>query len=103
MVQEIEDKHGKSVPTQRVKTGDIVVHGCTAMASVARNTPNTNEWILDSGVTHHISPNLRDFHQYHPLEEFLHVESSDSVSLVIAAISIYLPLESRIFLRVDAI
>ena len=51
------------------------------MARAARNTRNTNERIIESGVTHHISPNLMDFHEYHPLEESCQVESADSVSL----------------------
>jgi len=44
-----EDKRGKSASAHRVKTGDTVVHGLTAMARVARNTRNTDEWVIDSG------------------------------------------------------
>ena len=72
-----EDKRRKSASAHRVITGDTLVHGLTAMARVAGNTPNTDEGIIDSGATHHISPNLTDFHEYHPLEEFLQVESAD--------------------------
>jgi len=73
------------------------------MARAARNTRNTNERIIESGVTHHISPNLMDFHEYHPLEESLQVESADSVSLATAAGSINLQLDCGIFLRVEAL
>jgi len=44
-----------------------------------------------------------DFHEYHPLEESLHVESADSVSLATAAGSINLQLDCRILLRVEAL
>jgi hypothetical protein len=62
-----EDKRGKSASADRVTTADTVVHSLTAMGTVAGNIPNTDEWIIDSGATHHISPNLADFHEYHPL------------------------------------
>jgi len=103
MRQGREDKHGKSASAHRVKTGDTVVHGLPAMARVAGNTRNTDEWIIDSGATHHISPNLMDFHEYHPLEEFLQVESADSVSLATAAGSINLQLDCGMLLRVEAL
>jgi len=103
MKQGREDKRGKSASAHRVKTGDTVVHGLTAMAIVARNTRNTDEWIIDSGTTHHISPNLMDFHEYHPLKESLQVESADSVSLATAAGSINLQLDCGILLRVEAL
>jgi len=63
-----EDKRGKSPSAHRVTSDDIIVHGLTAMAKMAGNTSNTNEWIIDSGTTHHISPHLTDFQEYHPLE-----------------------------------
>jgi len=44
-----------------------------------------------------------DFHEYHPLEESLQVESADSVSLATAAGSINLQLNCRILLRVEAL
>jgi len=103
MKQGREDKRGKSASAHRVKTGDTVVHGLTAMVRVAGNTRNTDEWIIDSGATHHISPNLRDFHEYHSLEESLQVESADSVSLATAASSINLQLDCGILLRVEAL
>jgi len=103
MRQGREGRRGKSASTHCVKTGDTVVHGLTVMARVARNTCNTDEWIIDSGATHHISPNLMDFHEYHPLEEFLQVESADSVSLATTAGSINLQLNCGILLRVEAI
>jgi len=103
MRQGREDKRGKSASAHRVKTGDTVVHGRTAMARVAGHTCKTNEWIIDSGATYHISPNLMDFHEYHPLEEFLQVESADSVSLATAAGSINLQLDCGILLRVEAL
>jgi len=74
MKQGREDKRGKSASAHRVKTRDTVVHGLTTMARVAGNRRNTDEWIIDSGATHHISPNLMDFHEYHPHEESLQVE-----------------------------
>jgi len=98
-----EEKRGKSVSAHRVATEDTIVHGLTAMARTAGNTPNTNDWIIDSGATHHISPNLTDFQDYHPLEEFIEVESADSVSLATAAGSINLHLECGIHLRVEAL
>jgi len=98
-----EDKRGKSASAHRVTTGDTVVHGLTAMARVAGNTPNTDEWIINSGATHHIAPNLMDFHEYHPLEELLQVESADSVSLATATGSINLQLECGMLLRVEAL
>jgi len=73
------------------------------MARVARHTCKTNKWIIDSGATHHISSNLMDFHEYHPLEEFLQVESADSVSLATAAGSINLQLDCGILLKVEAL
>jgi len=103
MRQGREDKRGKSASAHHVKTGDTVVHGLTAMARVARHTCKTDEWIIDSGATHHISPNLMDFHEYHPLEGFLQVESADSVSLVTAAGSINLQLDCGMLLRVKAL
>jgi len=98
-----EDKRRKSASAHRVTTRDTVVHGLTAMARVAGNTPNTDEWIIVSGATHHISPNLTDFHEYHPLEEFLQVESADSVSLATVTSSIYLQLECGMLHRVEAL
>jgi len=71
MKQGREDKRGKSASAHRVKTGNTVVHGLTAMARVAGNTRNTDEWIIDSGATHHISPNLMDFHEYPPTRGIL--------------------------------
>jgi len=103
MKQGREDKRGKSASAHRVKTGGTVIHGLTAMARVAGNTRNTDEWIIDSGATHHISPNLIDFHEYHPLEESLQVESADSVSLATAAGSINLQLDCGMLLRVEAL
>jgi len=103
MRQGREDKHGKSAPAHRGETGDTVVHGLTAMARVAGHTRKTDEWIIDSGATHHISPNLMDFHEYHPLEDFLQVESADSVSLATAAGSINLQLDCGMLLRVEAL
>ena len=44
-----------------------------------------------------------DFHEYHPLEEFLQVESANSVSLATAAISINLQLDCGMLLRVEAL
>ena len=44
-----------------------------------------------------------DFHEYHPLEEFIQVEPADSVSLATAAGSINLQLDCGILLRVEAI
>ena len=44
-----------------------------------------------------------DFHEYHPLEEFLLVESADSVSLATAAGSINLQLDCGMLLRVEAL
>jgi len=44
-----------------------------------------------------------DFHEYHPLEEFLQVESANSVSLATAAGSINLQLDCRMLLRVEAL
>jgi hypothetical protein len=73
------------------------------MARVAGNTPNTDNWIIDAGATHHISPNVMDSPEYHPLEEFLQVESADSVSLATAAGSINLQFESGMLLRVEAL
>jgi len=101
MKQGREDKHRKSAYAHHVKTGDTVVHGLTVMARVARNTRNTDEWITDSGATHYISPNLMDFHEYHPLKESLQVESVDSVSLATTTGSINLQLDCRILLRVE--
>jgi len=98
-----EDKRGKSASAHRVTTGDTVVHGLTTMARVAGNTPHTDEWIIDSGATHHISPNLTDFHEYHPLKELLQVESADCVSLATATGSINLQLEYGMLLRVEAL
>jgi len=86
-----------------ITTRDTKIHSLTAIARAARNTPNTDEWIIDSGATHHISPNLTDFHEYHPLEEFLQVESADSVSLATATGSINLQLECGMLLRVEAL
>jgi len=103
MRQGREGRRGKSASAHRVKTGDTVVHGLTAMARVAGNTRNTDEWIIDSGTTHHISPNLMDFHEYHPLEEFLQVESANSVSLATAAGSINIQLDCGMLLRVEAL
>jgi len=103
MRQGREGRRGKSASTHRVKTGDTVVHGLTAMARAAGNAHNTNEWVIDSGATHHISPNLMDFHEYHPLKEFLQVESADSVSLATAAGSINLQLDCGMLLRVEAL
>jgi len=93
MRQGRDDRCGKSESAHNVKTGDTVVHGQTVMARVDGNTDNTNEWIIDSGATHHTSPNRMDFHEYHPLEEFLQVELADSVSLATAAGSINLQLD----------
>jgi len=103
MRQGREDKCGKSASAHRVKTGDPVVHSLTAMARVAGHARKTDEWIIDSGATHHISPNLMDFHDYHPLEEFLQVESADSVSLATASGSIKLQLDCGMLLRVEAL
>jgi len=103
MRQGREDKRGKSASTHRVKTGDTVVYGLTPMARVARHTRKTDEWIINSGATDHISPNLMDFHEYHPLEEFLQVELADSVSLATAASSINLQLDCGMLLRVEAL
>jgi len=103
MKQGREERREKSASAHRVKTGDTVVHGLTAMARVAGNIRNTEEWIIDSGATHHISPNLIDIHEYHPLEEFLQVDSADSVSLATAAGSINLQLECGMLLRVKAL
>jgi len=103
MRQGREDKRGKSASAHHVKTRDTVVHSLTAMARVAGHTRKTNEWIINSGTTHHISPNLMDFHEYHPLEEFLQVESADSVSLATAAGSINLQLDCGMLLRVEAL
>jgi len=44
-----------------------------------------------------------DFHEYHPLEEFLQVESADSVSLATVAGSINLQLDCGMLLRVEAL
>ena len=82
---------------------EIRDNGLTAMARVARHTRKTNEWIIDSGATHRISPNLIDFHEFHPLEEFLQVESADSVSLATAAESINLQLDCGMLLKVEAL
>ena len=98
-----EDKRGKSASAHRVTSDDTIVHGLTAMAKMAGNTSNTNEWIIDSGATHHISPNLTDFQEYHPLEQFLEVASADSVSLATAAGRINLQLTCGILLRVEAL
>jgi len=98
-----EEKRGKSASTHRVATEDTIVYGLTAMAKTAGNTPNTNDWRIESGATHHISPKLSDFQDYHPLEEFIEVESADSVSLATAAGSINLHLECGIHLRVEAL
>jgi len=103
MRQGREDKRGKSASAHRVKTGDTVVHSLTAMARVAGHTRKSDESIIDSGTTHHLSPNLMDFHKYHPLEEFLQVESADSVSLATAAGSINLQLDCGLLLRVEAL
>jgi len=103
MRQGREGRCGKSASAHRVKTGNTVVHGLTAMARVAGNTGNTDEWIIDSGTTHHISPNLMDFHEYHPLEEFLQVKSADSVSLATATGSINIQLNCGMLLRVEAL
>jgi len=103
MEQGREDKHRKSASTHRVKTGDTVVHGLTAIARGAGNRHNTDEWIIDSGATHHISPNLMDFREYHPLEEPLQVESADSVSLATATASINLQLDCGMLLRVEVL
>ena len=103
MIQGREDKRGKSASAHRVKTGDTVVHGLTAMARVAGNTRNTDEWIIDPGATHHISPNLMDFHEYRPLEEFLQVRPADSVSLATTSGSINLQLECGMLLRLEAL
>jgi len=54
MRQGREDKLGKSASAHRVKTGDTVVHGLTAMARVAGHTRKTDEWIIDSGATNYI-------------------------------------------------
>jgi len=103
MRQGRQGRRGKPASAHHVKTGDTVVHGLTAMARVAGNTRNTDEWIIDSGATHHISPNLMDFHEYHPLEELLQVESADSVSLATAASSINLQLDCGMLLRVEGL
>ena len=103
MRQGREDKRGKSASAHRVKTEDTVVHGLTAMARVAGHTCKTDEWIIDSGATHHISPNLMDFREYHPLEEFLQAQSADSVSLATAAGSINHQLDCGMLLRVEAL
>jgi len=103
MKQGSEDKHGKSASTHHVITGDTVVHGLTAMARVAGNTGNTDEWIIDSGATHHFSPNLMDFHEYHPLEESLQVESADSVCFTTASSSIILQLDCGMLVRVETL
>jgi len=58
---------------------------------------------MDSGATHHISPNLMDFHEYHPLEKSLQQESADCVCLATAADSINLQLDCRMLLRVEAL
>jgi len=44
-----------------------------------------------------------DFHEYHPLEASLQVESADSVSLAIATGSINLQLDCGMLLRVEAL
>jgi len=44
-----------------------------------------------------------DFHEYHPLEEFLQVESADSVSLATATGSINLQLNCGMLIRVEAL
>jgi len=44
-----------------------------------------------------------DFYEYQPLEEFLQVESADSVSLATAASSINLQLDCGMLLRVEAL
>jgi len=98
-----EARPRKSASAHGVKTGDTVVHGLTAMARVAGNTRNTDEWIIDSSATHHISPNLMNFHEYHPLKEFLQVESADSVSLATAAGSTNLQLDCGMLLRVETL
>ena len=98
-----EEKLRKSASAHRVATEDTIVHGLTAMARTAGNTPNTNNWIIDSGTTHHISPNLTDFQDYHPLKEFIEVESADCVSLATAAGSISLQLDCGIHLRLEAL
>jgi len=103
MRQGREDKRGKSASAHCVKTGDTVVHGLTAITRVAEHTRKTDEWIIDSDATHHISPNLVDFHEYHPLEEFLQVEAANSVSLATAAGSINLQLDCGMLLRVEAL
>jgi len=103
MKQGREDKRKKSASAHRVKTGDTVIHGLSAIARVAGNTRNTDEWIIDSGATHHISPNLMDFHEYHLLEESLQVESADSVSLVTATSSLNPQLNCGMLLRVEAL
>jgi len=103
MKQRREDKGGKSAPAHRVKTGDTIVHSLNVIARVAGHTGKTDEWIINSGATHHISPNMMDIHEYHPLEKILQVESADSVSLATAAGSINLQLDCRMLLRVEAL
>jgi len=57
MRQGRESRCGKLASAHRVKTRDTVVYGLTALTRVAGNTRNTDKWIIDSGVTHHISKN----------------------------------------------
>ena len=55
------------------------MHGIAAMARVAGNTPNTDQWIIDSGATHRITPNLTDFHDHKLIKGILRVEPAVSV------------------------
>ena len=100
-----EERHRNSVSGHYSNAGGTIVQGLIAKGrkSGNPNPPTTEEWIVDSGATHHISPILTDFQCYRTLEKPLYVDTADSVSLATAVGSIHLQLHCGILLRVEAL